>query len=159
MPWHILTQEKQAAWRGETLELFKEVEGCVPHICMHIWYKHTLTELPLPTPCPSWSELATAYIHTSSYTPTFSHTYRELATTASLAQLDAKLDARAWDREWRIACERLDDKADAQEASALRARLAEAEGVGGGLWWMDGCCRSFCVLRGACWCLLERMDG
>lgn len=57
---------------------------------------------------------------------------RELATTASLAQLDGKLDARAWDREWRLACERLDGKADAEEAQALRGRVAGLEEVGRG---------------------------
>lgn len=63
-------EEKHGAWRRETVELLKEVEG-------------------------------------------------ELASTASLEQLDGKLDARVWDRHWRVACERLDKKADLPELAAL----------------------------------------
>lgn len=67
--------------------------------------------------------------HKRTHTYIHPHLCRELAATASLTQLDGKLDARAWDREWRVACERLDGKADAEEARALRGRLAGVEEV------------------------------
>jgi len=71
-------EEKHGAWKRETLELLKEVDG-------------------------------------------------ELAQTASLAQLEGKLDARVWEREWRLACERLDSKVDLPEMAAMAGRVEGVE--------------------------------
>jgi len=51
----------------------------------------------------------------------------ELAQTASLAQLEGKLDTRVWEREWRLACERLDSKVDLPEMAAMAGRVEGVE--------------------------------
>lgn len=53
---------------------------------------------------------------------------KELAATASVTQLERKLDARVWEREWRSACERLDQKVDVPEMVALAKRLESVAG-------------------------------
>jgi hypothetical protein len=53
---------------------------------------------------------------------------KELAATASVTQLERKLDARVWEREWRSACERLDQKVDVPEMAALAERLESVAG-------------------------------
>ena len=59
---------------------------------------------------------------------------RELRETASLEQLDRKLDARIWDRNWRPAIERLEKKAEAGDLRGLVERVVKAEEVSGGVW-------------------------
>lgn len=46
---------------------------------------------------------------------------------ASLAQLEGKLDTRVWEREWRLACERLDSKVDLSEMAAMAERVEGVE--------------------------------